>query len=157
MAIVMPAERKREPPRSSLPISHVSFPLSERDLSRLWRDQTFPAEALVTGAGERLRVVYRGRPGGGAGPDFRDALIAAPGGLLQGDVELHVRSSDFRRHGHDCDTAYAGVILHVVFRDDEGRPTPLPGGGAAAVVALGDWARGRAAEIERWLQRRALW
>jgi Protein of unknown function (DUF2851) len=68
-----------------------------------------------------------------------------------------VRSSDFRRHGHDRDPAYAGVVLHLVFRDDEGRPTQLPGGGRAAVVALGDWARGRAAEIERWLERPALW
>jgi len=131
--------------------------LSERELARLWRDQTFPPEALVTGAGDRLRVIYRGRPGGSAGPDFRDALIAAPSGLLQGDVELHVRGSDFRRHGHDRDPAYAGVVLHLVFHDDEGGATPLPGGGLAAVVALGDWASGRAAEIQRWLERPALW
>jgi Protein of unknown function (DUF2851) len=130
---------------------------SEADLSRLWRDQTFPAEALVTCAGERLRVIYRGRPGAGAGPDFRDAVIAAPCGLLQGDIELHVRSSDFYRHGHDRDPCYARVVLHLVFHDDEGKPTPLPGGGEAAVVALGDWARGRAAEIACWLDRPSLW
>jgi hypothetical protein len=142
---------------SPLPIAHFPSPLSERDLARLWLDQTFPAEALVTGAGERLRVIYRGRPGAGAGPDFRDAVITAAGGLLQGDVELHVRSSDFNRHGHYRDPRYARVVLHLVFHDDEGRPTSLPGGGLAAVVALGDWARGRAAEIERWLHRPALW
>src|SRR5439155_356117 len=87
--------------------------LSQEELARLWRDQTFPPEALVTGRGEKLRVIYRGRLGGGTGPDFLDALIAAPGGLLQGDVELHVRSSDFQRHGHQRDPAYAGVVLHV--------------------------------------------
>ncbi len=130
---------------------------SEADLARLWQHQTFPPEALVTREGEKLRVIYRGRPAAGPGPDFRDCVIAAPRRLLQGDVELHVRSSDFGRHGHDLDPAYAGVVLHLVFRDDEGTPTALPGGGHAPVVALGDWAEGRAAEIAGWLQRPALW
>ena len=131
--------------------------LSERELARLWRDQTFPPEALVTGEGEKLRVIYRGRLGGGPGPDFRDALIAAPGGLLQGDIELHVRSSDFQRHGHQRDPAYARVVLHLVFWDDERRPTALPGGGTAPVAALAGWVEGRANEIARWLERPALW
>ena len=91
------------------------------------------------------------------GPDFRDALIAAPGGLLQGDVELHVRSSDFRRHGHHRDAAYAGVVLHLVFRDDDRGETVLPGGGRALVVALEGWVEGRALEIQRWLERPSLW
>ena len=111
----------------------------------------------MTAAGERLRVVYRGRRTGGPGPDFRDALIAAPGGLLRGDVELHVRSSDFRRHGHHLDAAYAGVVLHLVFRDDGDGVTLLPGGGQARVVALERWVEGRAQEIRGWLERPALW
>lgn len=131
--------------------------LSEGQLARLWLEQTFPPEALTTRRGQRLRVVYRGRPAAGAGPDFRDAIIASPWGLLQGDVELHVRSGDFRRHGHHVDPAYAGVVLHVVFWDDVGVDTPLPGGGNAPVVALGDWVEGRAREIRSWLEHPALW
>jgi len=141
--------------------SHAPIPssfFSEADLSCLWRDQTYPPEALITTGGETLRVIYRGLAGTGRGPDFRAAVIAAPGGLLRGDVELHVRSSDFRRHGHERDPAYGGVVLHLVFEDDdEGRPTPLAGGGSAPVVALAGWARARAAEIGRWLERPALW
>ncbi len=148
-------ETRSPTPSSSFPLPSSSF--SEADLARLWQQQTFPPEALVTREGEKLRVIYRGRPAAGAGPDFRDCVIAAPGRLLQGDVELHVRSSDFGRHGHDLDPAYAGVVLHLVFRDDEGTPTALPGGGYAPVVALGDWAEGRAAEIAGWLRRPALW
>lgn len=142
---------------SPVPGSRFQFPFSEADLSRLWEGQTFPAEALTTTECERLRVVYRGRRTGGPGPDFRDALIAAPGGLLRGDVELHVRSSDFRRHGHHLDVGYSHVVLHFVFRCDEPGRTRLPGGGSARVVALEDWVEGRAREIRRWLERPALW
>ena len=93
--------RASSAPNARLPIANFPYPaLSERDLSRLWEGQRFPREALRTREGVWLRVVYRGRPVRGPGPDFRDAIIAAPEGLLQGDVELHVRSGDFRRHGH---------------------------------------------------------
>jgi hypothetical protein len=102
-------------------------------------------------------VIYRGRRTGGPGPDFRDAVIATREELLQGDVELHVRSSDFRRHGHQRDRAYDGVVLHLVFQHDEDSDTELASGRRVPVVALADWVDGRAAQILAWLQRPALW
>jgi hypothetical protein len=125
--------------------------LLETDLSLIWEGQRFPKTALVTEAGEALRVIFRGRPGAGPGPDFRGAIIAAPGGLLQGDVELHVRTSDFRRHGHILDPAYANVVLHVVFFHDESGETALPGGGSAPVLALGG------PQAAHWLASPARW
>jgi hypothetical protein len=125
--------------------------LLEADLSRIWEGQLFPKTALFTAAGEALRVIFRGRPGAGPGPDFRSAIIAAPGGLLSGDVELHVRTSDFRRHGHHLDTAYGNVVLHVVFFHDEAGETALPGGGSAPVLALGGL------RVADWLERPARW
>jgi hypothetical protein len=97
--------------------------------------------------GRPYRVIYRGRAGLGPGPDFRDAIVAGPAGLLSGDVELHVRASDFRRHGHADDPAYNRVVLHVVLIDDVGWDTPLPGGGVAPVATLG------AGSVGRWLLR----
>jgi hypothetical protein len=76
---------------------------------------------------------------------------------LRGDVELHVRASSFRSHGHERDPAYGNVILHVVFEDDSGGETALFGGGSAPVVALADWVSRRAGELERWLERPLLW
>ncbi len=153
-----PAESARHTVQPPFVISDFRLPpLTERDLSHLWEGQRFPAEALVSRDGVRLRVVYRGRRSGGPGPDFRDAIIAAPHGLLQGDVELHVRSSDFRRHGHDRDAAYDGVVLHVVFSDDEGAGTALASGRLTPVVALADWLEGRAQEMRRWLERPLQW
>ena len=141
---------------SRFPISGFHS-LSEPDLTHLWEGQRFPPEALRTAAGEQLRTVYRGRRTGGPGPDYRDAIISAPGELLQGDVELHVCSSDFRRHGHHLDGAYDGLALHLVFRHDDSGDTELASGRRVPVVALADWADGRAREIRAWLERPASW
>ena len=132
-------------------------PLSEADLVRLWEGQRFPPEALVTGKGLALRVVYRGRQAGGPGPDFRDAIIAADGQEWRGDVELHVVASAFRQHGHDRNPAYDNLILHVVFRDDERRETRLACGRSVPTLALAPWVARRAQELRRWLARPALW
>jgi hypothetical protein len=76
---------------------------------------------------------------------------------VRGDIELHVRSSQFRSHGHGADPAYRNVVLHVVFADDTGEDTALPGGGSAPVVALAPWVARRADELQRWLERPLLW
>ena len=132
-------------------------PLKESDLSRIWEGQTFPPEAMTTADGVRLRTIYRGRRGRGAGPDFRDAIISAPAGLLEGDVELHLRSSDFRRHGHHLDPAYDKLALHLVLRRDEGEDTRLNSGRRAPVVALGDWLDKRTDRIIEWLNSPPAW
>ena len=120
--------------------------------------QRFPEGALVTRHGVPVRVISPGRPGRGPGPDFRNAAIAGPSGVtLRGDIELHVRSSLFRAHGHPADRAYANVVLHVVFDDDTGEDTPLSGGSTAPVVALAPWVARRADELRHWLERPLLW
>jgi hypothetical protein len=94
---------------------------------------------------------------GGPGPDFRDAIIAAPWGLLRGDVELHVRASDFHRHGHGQDATYNGLALHVVFWDDEGEDTLLAGGRRAPVATLVPQTETGVEDVRHWLSGPALW
>lgn len=66
-----------------------------------------------------LRVIYPGARRHGRGPDFRDALFAQPGGaLLHGDVEVHLRASDWQAHGHQRDARYDAAVLHVVWVED---------------------------------------
>lgn len=77
-----------------------------------------PAGPLRLEDGRALRIVFPGVPGGGAGPDFRDAILDASGDLLRGDVEIHLRASGWHAHGHARDPAYGGVILHVVAAND---------------------------------------
>lgn len=141
--------------RATLP---AAVGLSEEQLVRLWEGQRFPPQVLTTREGQLLQVVYRGWRGRGPGPDFRDAIIAtAHGHLLRGDVELHVRASAFRAHGHHLDPAYDGVVLHVVFWDDEGEETLLLSGHRSMVVALTPWLAQRGTELKRWLAGPAYW
>ena len=87
----------------------------ERALWRLWSNAHNLADGLVTEDGRRLRVVYPGRYSGRAGPDFRDGVLAdEQGNLIRGDIEIHLDSTGWRRHGHHVDPNYNGVVLHVV-------------------------------------------
>ncbi len=132
-------------------------PLDESELSWIWAGQRYPAGALNLVDGRGLRVVNPGRAGGGAGPDFLDAVLEIDGEAVRGDVELHVRSSGFRAHGHDTDPAYDGVALHVVFRADEGAQTCLSNGARVPVAAFAPWFDSRRDELQRWLGAEALW
>ncbi len=97
-----------------------------------------PRGPLRLADGRALRVVFPGVPGPGPGPDFRDAILDAGGDLLRGDVEIHVRASGWRAHGHHTDPAYARVVLHVVEENDTGALTTLHGGlRAVPILVLG--------------------
>ncbi|MFA7250395.1 MAG: DUF2851 family protein [Dehalococcoidia bacterium] len=110
--------------------------LEERALVALWLLGRVPDAALP------LPVLRPGRAGRGPGPDVREATVRLPSGATRtGDVEMHLRATDFVRHGHASDPAYGGVILHVVWTDDRthaerGGPTPH-GGGEAVTVEIG--------------------
>jgi hypothetical protein len=132
-------------------------PVTEALLARLWAGQRLPATALVTVDGAPLRVLHPGWPVRGAGPDFRDAVVATPQRVLRGDIELHLRESDFRAHGHHTDRRYDRVVLHVVFESDGAGATRLRSGREVPVIALAPWVRRRSAELAGWLQSPALW
>lgn len=80
---------------------------------RLWR----PA-GMSTVDGRAVRIIDPGLLNTGAGPDFFNAKVSIGGEMWVGNVEIHYRASDWRRHGHDNDPAYDSVILHVVDKDD---------------------------------------
>jgi hypothetical protein len=117
-------------------IAEPDPPLSELALARAWADGTFP-ERLITREGQTVEIVYPGRWTHGIGPDFSDAMIAWPNGKLEtGAIELHLRTSGWREHGHYNDPAYQSVILHVVGIDD-GSETRRNDGKLVPVVSVG--------------------
>lgn len=111
--------------------------VTERLVSQLWNDQAIRHSGLVTTDGLALQVVYRGRWSHNDGPDFRRAILSLQDGrLLSGDVEVHLRSSDWYAHGHHLDRNYDSVILHVVAHNDSANPTLKRNGEEALVLSL---------------------
>ena len=86
--------------------------------------------------GRRLRIRFPGVPAPGYGPDARDAVIELDGAELCGDVELHLRASGWRAHGHHDDPAYARVVLHVVEENDGATLVTPHAGGRAIPLAV---------------------
>ena len=125
------SETRSEPvPQDPLP------PITEKQLARLWQRRAARSRALQTERGHRIRVLYPGRPGVTAGPDFRDALLLVEHqGLVQGDVEVHLRQHDWRSHGHHEDPNYNGVALHVAL-ETTGTHSNTVSGGKPPLVGL---------------------
>ena len=110
--------------------------IPERLLWKLWKRRASRQEEFRSGSGSRIRVLYPGRPGTSAGPDFRDALLDVEGvGLVRGDVEIHRRQRDWDSHGHGDDPNYNGVVVHGVL-DVIAPETELHSGTSAQVVSL---------------------
>lgn len=84
----------------------------------VWRYRLWPVGDMYTVDGERIEVLDPGNLNRDAGPDFFNAKLIIGGQMWIGNVEMHVRASDWHRHGHDRDRAYDTVVLHVVERDD---------------------------------------
>jgi hypothetical protein len=93
-----------------------SFP--EEFLHFVWRTKRFNLDGLTTTEGESVQIVEFGQYNSDAGPDFLHARIRIGETLWAGNVEIHIRSSDWERHFHHFDPAYDNVVLHVVWEDD---------------------------------------
>jgi hypothetical protein len=92
--------------------------MKEDFLHYLWKHKTYNAISLQTTTGDSLRIISSGLAHQDAGPDFKQATIKINEITWVGDVEIHVRSSDWFRHGHEHDEKYRSVILHVVYQND---------------------------------------
>lgn len=149
-----------------------AFLPDESEIVRRWW-AIEPGSVLPLSDGGSVRMIFPGYPGGSMGPDVHDAVLCfssslypAVDGELQsdlpgkqgGDVEFHIRASDWEAHHHHTDPRYNGVILHVVLvcdrlgltirQDRQGVPVcslydlPLTGLRTALQRPLGgeDWA-----------------
>ncbi|MES2418960.1 MAG: DUF2851 family protein [Bacteroidota bacterium] len=94
----------------------MNFP--EEFLHFIWRFRLYGAQKLWATSGEQIEVVRQGILNTNAGPDFSNAKIKIGGTVWVGNVEIHLKSSDWLLHRHQFDNAYENVILHVVDKDD---------------------------------------
>lgn len=84
----------------------------------IWKNKLFDTSDLRTTSGEQLRIMAPGFHNFDAGPDFRQAVVQIGDITWAGDVEIHIRSSDWFRHRHETDEKYKSVALHVVYEHD---------------------------------------
>lgn len=115
----------------------------EEYVARSWWSLA-PDTVLPLAHGGTCRVLFTGYPGSAAGPDVRDAVLifdfpdTVSGERIVGDVEFHVRSSDWVTHQHHTDSRYNAVLLHVVLQCDTPSPTCHQDGTIVPVCSLYD-------------------
>lgn len=90
----------------------------EEILHYVWKHKLLPLNELTTTDGREVEVLDPGLHNRDAGPDFFNAKVRIGDTLWVGNVEIHLRSSEWYAHGHDRDSKYNNVVLHVVAEAD---------------------------------------
>lgn len=94
--------------------------MKEKFLHFIWRFQLFRNFPLHATDGSTVSIVEKGLWNKlDSGPDFSMAKIKILDQIWVGNVEIHVRSSDWDLHQHSSDKNYENVILHVVYEHDK--------------------------------------
>ncbi len=93
--------------------------MEESFLHFVWKYKLYFQDNLKTTDNEPLEIRSTGTHNYDSGPDFSNARIKIENTIWAGNVEIHLRSSDWNRHKHFNDDAYQNVILHVVYEHDK--------------------------------------
>ncbi len=99
--------------------------MTEKLLQYIWQYQYFNRESLSTISGDAIDIIFPGTLNANQGPDFLHARIRIGNTILAGSVELHLKTSDWNKHGHHKDKNYNNVILHVVLEHDQQSELPV--------------------------------
>lgn len=92
--------------------------MKEDFLHYIWQFKKFNVTGLKTVQGQDIEIINSGQYLQQAGPDFFNAQVIIAGQKWAGNVEIHIKSSDWYAHHHEHDQAYDNVILHVVWEHD---------------------------------------
>jgi hypothetical protein len=92
--------------------------MTEKLLQYLWNFKVFKHFDFKDIEGNSVEILDFGKWNTDSGPDFLTAKIKINNIILAGNIELHVKSSDWIFHNHSQDPNYQNIILHVVFQND---------------------------------------
>lgn len=92
--------------------------MTEEFLHHIWKFRLFDQLELKTTNGENVEIQKPGDHNFDAGPDFFNGKIKVGETLWAGNIEVHINSSDWKKHFHQNDKAYNNIILHVVNNAD---------------------------------------
>ncbi len=93
----------------------------ELEVQALWFEQLHQP-ALSTDDGRTVEIVQPGFWNHAGGPDFTRAVVRffsegkPDEEVTVGNVEVHLRPTDWNAHGHHADPAYDETVLHVVWQ-----------------------------------------
>ena len=114
--------------------------IDEAFVQKLWQEQRFFNTNMEAIDRRTIRVLKPGVWNHDEGPDFMHAEIEIAGQLQVGDVEIHVKASDWYAHKHYLNSRYNRVILHAVFFDDDiNLRTRLQNGKRVSTLELLRW------------------
>ena len=91
--------------------------MKEEFIYYLWENRLLHLD-LKTTDNEEITILSVGIRNHDSGADFVNARIKIGDALWAGQVEIHVRASDWFKHNHHNDANYDSVILHVVYEND---------------------------------------
>ena len=103
--------------------------MNEEFLHYLWQ-YYLPGKTLTGSRKEQITILHPGQHNHDSGPDFFNGKVKVDDTLWAGNIEIHLKASDWFRHGHHHDPHYDSIILHVVYEDDKivsrksGEPLP---------------------------------
>ncbi|QOD60590.1 DUF2851 family protein [Polaribacter haliotis] len=92
--------------------------MNEDFLHYVWKYKLFSKVDLRTLNNKVLTIIKAGLHNKNAGPDFLNAQLKIENQTWAGNVEIHVKASDWYLHNHETDANYDAVILHVVWEND---------------------------------------
>jgi len=94
--------------------------MTEDYLHQLWKNKRIPFHELEPINASKIEVKDVGQHNENQkGPDFTFGAVKIDGIDFYGNIEIHVKSSDWYKHKHDKDGAYNNVVLHVVYEYDK--------------------------------------
>ncbi|MDQ3278923.1 MAG: DUF2851 family protein [Bacteroidota bacterium] len=106
-----------------IPFQHSG---GEKLLQFIWQFGYYNNTQLTTVEGEILSVIFPGVLNTNSGPDFTGAKVKIGETTFFGNIEVHQKTSDWEKHGHQKDRQYGNVVLHVVFQHDKSLPHTIP-------------------------------
>ncbi|MGB0891614.1 MAG: DUF2851 family protein [Flavobacteriaceae bacterium] len=92
--------------------------MKEEFLHFLWQHKLFNFTHLKLVSNEKLEIVKSGVLNKNSGPDFLNSQIIIENQIWFGNIEIHLKSSDWYLHQHEIDSNYDAVVLHVVWEHD---------------------------------------
>lgn len=120
----------------------------------IWKHKPALFNGLTCQPGGKVEVISPGNHNFDSGPDFFNAKVKIDNTIWAGNVEIHVKSSDWNRHGHNKNEAYNNVILHVVAVND--MPVSNANGDLVATLEIPyphdlEWELQRLVATESWI------